>query len=184
MVKKVGTKAGERIDGSNQADELLGKGGNDKLFGKGGKDLLKGQGGNDKAYGGGGDDEVYGGGGNDKLWGDAGDDELYGGGGKDKLYGDAGNDELYGGGAGDGFYFLGNSDRDDVFGFQLGLDKLFIDLSAYGYASLQELLDNAKSSGGDTQIMLNPLDPGDDTKMIVMHGVASIDDLQGHIFDV
>jgi Ca2+-binding RTX toxin-like protein len=185
MARRVGNDKDNTLSGTGDADEILGRGGDDTLKGKGGNDLIEGGSGNDKAWGGNGADEILGGGGNDRLWGDAGNDELYGGGGNDKLWGGTGNDVMAGGKGNDRFYFLNpNSARDEILDFKIGEDKLFIDLSAYGFGSVQELIDNSKSSGGDSNVMLDVNDPGNDQLQIILYGVSNHFQLKNSIVDI
>jgi Ca2+-binding RTX toxin-like protein len=83
MVKKVGTKL---------PDNLQGTSGDDLLKGKGGNDILDGLGGNDKLVGGGGNDTLIGGAGDDILVGNRGDDIMIGGAGADQFRGGKGID--------------------------------------------------------------------------------------------
>jgi len=205
-----GNNKKNKLKGTNGDDTILGKAGNDKLTGKDGDDVLKGGKHKDKLFGDDGNDDLFGGAGNDKLFGGLGDDflnggsgkdkldggvgndELYGGGGKDKLIGGEGDDELYGGGGADSFLFGGfTSGRDNIWDFDLATDKIFIDLDAYGFSSVEELFDTSdidttyvKSDGGDTWIMLNKADNGDDTHQIFIKGVADYNDLKARVFDI
>jgi Ca2+-binding RTX toxin-like protein len=210
MATRKGTKGKDKLKGTNGDDTILGKGGNDKLHGKDGDDHIKGGGGNDKIYGDAGDDDLFGGGGNDKMFGDIGsdfldggkgndkldgggdNDELVGGLGNDELTGGDGNDELYGGDGSDSFMFGGfTSGRDNIWDFNLATDKIFIDLDAYGFSSVDELFDTSdaettyvKSDGGDSWIMLNRADNGDDTHQIFIKGVDNYNDLKARVFDI
>jgi Ca2+-binding RTX toxin-like protein len=113
------------IQGSGDADELVGDAsdnlisalagddvaagelGNDAIFGGDGDDVLRGDrnardaqvgeaGGDDLIYGGAGNDRIGGKSGNDVLFGDAGDDQIWGDDGDDILRGGLGNDTLTG----------------------------------------------------------------------------------------
>jgi Ca2+-binding RTX toxin-like protein len=64
----------EQVEGSAQADTLLGSGADDYLLGLDGDDRIKGRGGNDTLFGGAGADLLDGGGGTDNLIGEDGDD--------------------------------------------------------------------------------------------------------------
>ncbi len=197
-----GTKKNDKLKGKNKDDTIIGKAGNDKLEGKGGNDLLKGDAGKDKAWGGDGDDTIFGGSGNDKLWGDAGedtleggsgndklyggdgDDDLFGGTGNDKLYGGDGDDDLYGGDGADSFFFLSmSSGRDDIHDFEIGVDKIYIDASAYGFDGMSEedfIIEHVSSAGGDSAIDLSGT--GEDRPRVVLHGVDNGFDLEGSLF--
>ncbi len=96
-INRVGTAAGETLNGASEADTLSGLAGQDILFGLGGDDTLDGGANADVLYGGDGADNLIGGTGGDVLWGGAGDDELDGGADGDKLYGEDGTDVLLGG---------------------------------------------------------------------------------------
>lgn len=93
------------IDGSNEAETIIGRiddsqlfglGGSDKLVGMTGDDSLYGQGGFDTLNGGDGDDELFGGSGSDSLGGEFDDDWVKGGSGHDTLLGHNGDDTLVG----------------------------------------------------------------------------------------
>ena len=62
------------LDGTANADSILGLGGDDELAGRSGADLLLGGAGADMLFGGNGDDVLVGGDGNDSLTGEDGDD--------------------------------------------------------------------------------------------------------------
>ncbi len=201
MATRKGTKGKDKLNGTNGDDTILGKGGNDRLKGKDGDDHIKGGGGNDKIYGGDGDDDLFGGGGNDKMFGDIGNDFLDGGKGNDKLDGGADNDELMGGagndqltggegddimdgGAGADTFFFHNlsSGRDDIYNFEVGIDKIVIDASSYGVEgmSVQDFISlYVSSSGGDSAIDLSG--NGDDRPRVVLHGVDNGFDLENSI---
>ncbi|NEQ20818.1 MAG: phytase [Microcoleus sp. SIO2G3] len=94
----VGTPEDNRINGFGGNDLLAGDLGDDEISGGEGEDILRGDL-NDRTPGGsiGGDDILYGGAGNDQIGGKGGNDKLYGDAGDDKLWGDAGDDLLRGG---------------------------------------------------------------------------------------
>jgi Ca2+-binding RTX toxin-like protein len=81
----IGTVFGDRLLGSNQAEQLLGGGGPDVLGGSAGEDLL---------LGGGGPDVLRGNSGRDVLRGGDRGDLLYGGSDADVLRGEAGGDRI------------------------------------------------------------------------------------------
>jgi Ca2+-binding RTX toxin-like protein len=91
------------FEGTNGADNLLGRGGNDDLFGLGGRDNLLGEEGKDWVLGGnerrplGGDKNLVGGPGNDGVLGGEGSDNLLGGSGDDFANGGSGPDKVLGG---------------------------------------------------------------------------------------
>ncbi len=138
--EKIGTDAGEYLEGTEGADKIEGLGGGDHIQGKGGDDTLIGgdsdQGvdtlegglGDDTLIGGAGVDHLHGdnvganssedgkdtlvgGGGDDRLKGGGGDDVLEGGADKDTLWGEGGDDTLAGG-LGDGDQMTGGTGSD------------------------------------------------------------------------
>ncbi|WP_085808364.1 calcium-binding protein [Sphingomonas sp. TZW2008] len=82
-----GTRRANRLDGTDDRDELIGDWGNDRLFGNGGDDLLIGDLNGDTSDRAAGNDQLFGGDGNDVLIGGRGDDLLVGGNGNDTLVG-------------------------------------------------------------------------------------------------
>ena len=144
MVTKTGTRKGETLTGTNDANEV------DYLYGMGGNDFLYGYIGDDWLWGGSGDDRLYGGDGahTDRLFGEDGSDTLFGGDGIDFLNGGAGNDKLYGGtgtdeltgGTGADMFVWARLDAnanllhldpavDTILDFEIGVDK--IDISQF-----------------------------------------------------
>jgi hypothetical protein len=104
------------VEGTDDADELVGSDANDLILAKAGNDIVAGQLGDDVIFGSedddilrgddnsrssggtvGGDDVIFGGLGNDRIGGKGGNDELYGDEGDDILFGDDGDDILRGG---------------------------------------------------------------------------------------
>ncbi|WP_423603316.1 calcium-binding protein [Sphingomonas sp. MS122] len=142
--------ANDRLDGSDDADLLIGdatniygsgKGGSDRLTGGAGDDILIGDGDVMRDGAKGGADTLEGGDGNDWLYGDGrettatvagGTDKLYGGDGPDYLIGGGGNDLLAGGAGADWFVFAPGSGADEISDFISGMDH--IDLSAFDIA--------------------------------------------------
>jgi hypothetical protein len=106
------------VDGTNQADVIIGNDNDNVISGAQGNDVLYGLGGDDTLHGNQGSDELWGGAGDDTLHGDQGDDILYGGSGDDKLHGDAGDDILVAG-AGNDDLWGGNGDDAFVFRFSV-----------------------------------------------------------------
>jgi hypothetical protein len=97
QVAILGTKAPDRITGSNRSDRIFVFAGNDRVSGGRGNDCIEGGLGADALDGSNGTDWLLGGAGDDHLNGGPGDDWLYGGAGRDKLQGGGGQDRLYGG---------------------------------------------------------------------------------------
>lgn len=129
-------------------DTAFGGEGNDQIWGGNGNDVLKGVSGNDSLYGEAGNDELWGQKGEDVLQGGDGADILWGGADKDFLYGGAGadqfeyrsiwesttkpfddtNDGTPIGEPNPEFSDVsgGFGDVDEIFGFQSGIDKLWL----------------------------------------------------------
>lgn len=112
---------GERIDGTDGNDDLMGDGLNDLLFGGTGDDFLSGGNGNDRAFGGEGNDVLTGGNGDDLLRGSDGTDVLFGRAGNDDLRGDLQDDWLDGGKGDD---VLNGGFGDDLVAGGTGADTL------------------------------------------------------------
>jgi Ca2+-binding RTX toxin-like protein len=130
------------INGTNDADTLIGTANDDVIYGFGGHDLiygdlgddeiwggdgndkLWGQVGNDLIHGEAGNDQLYGDDGNDQLFGEAGDDQLWGGAGNDTLVGGLGNDQLWGGAGNDTFAIASGNGTDIIRDFKLGDDRI------------------------------------------------------------
>ncbi len=102
------------INGTDEAQQLLGQSVSEKIYGEGGNDVIFAFSGDDELYGGSGDDQLYGGNGsgnnsgNDLLIGGEGNDILRGEDGQDILKGGAGNDHYYYN-AGDGVDVIDNA---------------------------------------------------------------------------
>ncbi|NES95295.1 MAG: calcium-binding protein [Desertifilum sp. SIO1I2] len=90
----LGNRGDDFIAGGGGGDRLLGGKDNDILRGEDGDDLLRGDIGNDVLYGGAGKDTLRGGRDNDSLLGGDGNDLLIGDLGVDTLHGEAGSDTL------------------------------------------------------------------------------------------
>ncbi len=104
---------------------------------------------------------IEGGAGNDVINGHAGDDFLYGGAGDDTITGGAGDDWIVGG-SGNGangddlFVFEDGSGDDRIRDFTAGAgtdDRL--DVSAFGFSDLADLLSASSEAGGSTTISLD-----------------------------
>lgn len=87
-----------------------------------------------------------------RLSGMGGADRLQGGGGADTLAGGAGNDRLIGGTGGDTFRFTGG--RDVVTDFTDDVDRIVLQRSLLGGASLDEVLDAARVEAGSVVFRL------------------------------
>jgi serralysin len=108
-------------------------------------------------------EDAIGGSGSDKLFGNKVANHLDGNAGDDKFYGAAGNDTFDGGAGADTFYFKAGWDHDKVTNFQ-GIDK--INVAAYQFASVDELLSHAANSGKDVVFSFGS---GDSLKIEGMH---------------
>ena len=108
----IGGRAQDRIDGSDAAEILIGRGGGDTLVGRGGRDEIRGGDGGDSISGGDGGDRIFGGGGRDRIDGGAGGDRILGGNGVDRIGGGGGDDVILGG------------SQNDLLRGQRGRDKL------------------------------------------------------------
>ena len=157
-----GGEGNDVLTGGRDDDVLFGDGGDDLLTGNRGDDILDGGAGDDQLFGGRGDDQLSGGAdddqldggrGADSLDGGAGEDVLTGGRGADRLDGGSENDQLTGGRGGDSFVFVQGTAADTVTDFGEGSDEL--DVSAFGFADAQAVLDLARQEGGNTVIDLD-----------------------------
>ncbi len=107
-------------------DELWGRDGHDFLNGNMGSDFLSGGNGNDLLRGGQDDDYLDGGPGDDTLYGDLESDTLLPGAGNDVVV--LGNDPNYGDGASDAVFLISSeAGRDTIYGFEVGLDRIYVD---------------------------------------------------------
>lgn len=127
-----------KIEGDNLANLINGGADDEEIRGRRGNDTLNGNGGDDR------------------LRGDKGDDVLNGGDGRDRLRGDAGNDTLTGGADSDRFKFDLQGGADTVTDFQDGSDRL--DVTNFGFASAQDVIDQAQQVGNDVVITLDAAD--------------------------
>lgn len=123
----------DRVDGEQGDDDLFGGAGLDFLFGQEGEDELFGGDDTDALFGGDDDDMLFGEGGGDGLDGGLGNDTLVGGEGVDYLYGQEGDDilnggedldALFGGVGSDTFVITSNSDEDQIFDWEDGIDEI------------------------------------------------------------
>jgi Ca2+-binding RTX toxin-like protein len=89
-------ESGPIIEGTNDADTILGTILEDNINAKGGDDVVMGHDGNDRIFGSAGDDLLQGNFGQDKIDGEGRNDVIIGGDADDILSGDDGNDKLFG----------------------------------------------------------------------------------------
>ncbi len=151
-----GNAGDDHLDGGGGDDVLFGGDGDDHLIGSfqsdtlsggEGDDLLEGGTQADILDGGAGNDVLYGGNGEDILAGGDGDDRLSGGYDNDVLHGGSGNDILEGGRQFDTFVFRPGDGQDVIVDFQNNADT--IDLSAFGFASVDEAMSHFAADGDD-----------------------------------
>ncbi|MBD2054848.1 alkaline phosphatase [Oculatella sp. FACHB-28] len=159
------------VRGNEGDDTIAGSVNDDFLYGEEGNDLIRGdlntvQAGDDA----GGDDLLSGGEGDDRLFGQGGDDQLYSGEGNDQLYGDAGDDLLYGGlgqdallgGEGrDRFVIATGEDADTFSDFRIGEDFIAL-MNGVTYEQL-----SFSQSSGSTVIS------ADDSILATLRGINS-----------
>ena len=140
-----GTSGGDVIQGTSGTDVITSGGGKDVVNGQGDNDVISGGANRDRLVGGEGNDVLDGGGSNDILTGGEGDDILFGGQGDDRMVGGSGSDTMIGGddddimylattnnlsqgdGVVDTLYFDEADGSDKVYGFESGLDKVYLD---------------------------------------------------------
>ncbi len=72
----IGTKVGDKLDGTADSDKIKGKAGRDRLKGLAGNDCLNGGAGRDKVLGGAGKDQIQGGRGKDRIKAGSGKDTI------------------------------------------------------------------------------------------------------------
>jgi Ca2+-binding RTX toxin-like protein len=135
------------VNGGNGFDTLLGSDAADDLRAASGADTVRGNGGDDTLNGGSGNDLLTGGSQNDQLFGGNNADTLFGGSGNDTLDGGRGADILTGGPGEDVFIYSPNYGHDLITDFQNNVDTL--DLSAFGFASVNQALSFAANVSGD-----------------------------------
>jgi glycerophosphoryl diester phosphodiesterase len=159
------------VRGNEGDDTIAGSVNDDFLYGEEDNDLIRGdlntvQAGDDA----GGDDLLSGGEGDDRLFGQGGDDQLFGGEGNDQLFGDAGDDLLYGGlgqdslsgGEGrDRFVLTTGEDADTFSDFHIGEDFIAL-MNGVTYDQL-----SFSQSGGSTVIS------ADDSVLATLRGITS-----------
>lgn len=171
----------DTITGADGADKLGGGLGHDNISGEGGDDYIyAGKSGNDTIDGGAGDDHVFCGTEDDYVKGGSGSDELYGGSGNDTVFGGAGDDAIYGGtgddilnpGSGeDTLFFAADSGNDQVVGFEIGEDTLFLREAEQDFVDLASVQAASSEVSGGVLI-----DLGGDSSLILVG--LSLNDLQ------
>jgi glycerophosphoryl diester phosphodiesterase len=161
------------IRGNEGDDTIAGSVNDDFLYGEEGNDLIRGDantvqaggnaGGNDLLSGGLGDDRLYGQGGDDQLLGGEGDDLLFGDAGDDLLFGGPGQDSLTGGAGRDRFVIsAGEESGTDTFNdFRVGEDFIAM-MDGVTFDQL-----SFSQSGGSTVIS------ADDTMLAMLRGTNS-----------
>ena len=96
IIGSTSAESGPIIEGTNDADTILGTLIEDNINAKGGDDVVMGNDGNDRIFGSAGDDLLQGNFGGDKIDGEGRNDVIIGGDADDILSGDDGNDKLFG----------------------------------------------------------------------------------------
>lgn len=109
-----GSSDAELVIGNQGNDNLLGGAGDDTFFGGKDGDIIDGEGSNDLLFGNLGGDTVRGGGGDDTIFGGKDNDNLFGDDGNDILYGDKNADTMTGGAGVDTFVIASTSEGFDV----------------------------------------------------------------------
>jgi Ca2+-binding RTX toxin-like protein len=172
------------IGGGAGNDTLRGNDGDDTIYGGSddGVDDIDGGAGNDTIYAGAGDEtSVKGGTGDDLIFNGAGNDTgVDGGAGNDTLWGGAGNDTLTGGADDDTFGFIAGNGNDTITDF--GWDDLdpngndVLDLTAFGFADTQDVIDSMSDVGGVATLALGPGQTVTFTGHTVSDFQAAVDD--------
>jgi Ca2+-binding RTX toxin-like protein len=143
----------------------------ENVFGSSFGDLLLGNAVDNMLDGWNGNDQLFGDFGNDRLDGGAGHDRLEGGFGNDTLDGGLGNDVLVGGDGADLFVFRPSSGADAIIDFQIGADKIVLDVAHIGQHPRQDVFGRspfgddgqlARGSFHDGTFTGTGLDGGDD----------------------
>jgi len=149
--QQTGSSGPDRLQGTDQADNLFGLGGADRLTGSKGFDWLNGNAGSDRLWGGQGNDLLIGGAGADRLEGGEGADVLVGGAGRDILRGDNGADMLIGGagrnrltgGQGRDTFVLSRGGFAQITDFQPGRDRLGLTRIPFSRLTLRQQGDDS-----------------------------------------
>lgn len=142
MARIAGDNKPDELDGTTEADLIIGRGGNDDIDGNEGNDELRGGNGADVLDGDTGSDTLFGGLGRDDLDGGNGADLLIAGDGNDTLAGDNGDDRLVGGVGDDIFKFESRDGDDIVRDFEIGSDRVLFDIDGLNFKDLT-IRDNA-----------------------------------------
>lgn len=128
------------VNGSGEANAIIGNAAANILNGGGGDDIINGEGGRDTINGGAGHDTLDGGSGNDIINGGGGNDTINGGAGQDRITGGAGRDTMTGGGGNDTFIFNAVTDsaasaqRDLITDFSQGADRIRLsDIASFAF---------------------------------------------------
>ena len=119
----------DTLDGGAGEDVLRGGNGHDRVIGGEDNDSLRGNAGHDVLEAGKGDDLLRGDDGDDDLAGGRGNDTLLGNDGADTLNGGDGVDQMTGGAGPDVFVLVADGDRDVIYDYEDGKDKIDIDVS-------------------------------------------------------
>ncbi|MDY7021637.1 MAG: Calx-beta domain-containing protein [Cyanobacteriota bacterium] len=148
-----GSSDAELVIGNQGIDSLLGGAGNDTYFGGKDGDILDGEGGDDLLFGNLGGDTVRGGGGNDSMYGGKGNDNLLGDDGNDIIFGDKGADTMTGGAGVDTFVIPASQEGFDIItDYQPSLDQLQFAAGVDTIASAGNEFQNLGFTANDTVI--------------------------------
>ncbi|MGK5091769.1 calcium-binding protein [Deltaproteobacteria bacterium TL4] len=141
-----GTEDADVLMGSDAKDHITGKFGSDVLVGQGGNDFLDGGGSSDMLDGGSGNDVLLGGEGSDHLEGGSGHDQIFGGAGADRIFGGEGDDQLEGGSGKDTYYLNRGEGNDTIIEVPTDLKNTlyFGDLILSSQLQFQRLGDDLK----------------------------------------
>ena len=123
----------------------------------------------ENAKGGSGNDVILGNQGRNFLMGNGGNDKLTGAEGRDKLDGGRGNDVLTGGTEADIFIFKKGYGRDTITDFKNNVDD--IDLRAYNFSKISQVLSKADQVGSDVHIELG----GSDVLILKKFNLSNLD---------
>ena len=98
------------------------------------------------------------------------DDDLNSGFGNDIVRGGKGNDWLLGEGGADRFVFASGRDKDSIFGFENGVDKIDFDIAGLSFANL-----TITACGANTEISIQGYDypPSGPANTITLYGVTA-----------
>jgi len=162
--------AGQNLDGTEFADQLIGTAGDDMIGGLGGADTIWGGAGADHISGGDGDDWLYGEWGNDTIDGGSGLDYIYTGDGDDVVHGGDGTDIIDSEGLGNATLH-GDAD-DDQINIYRSSPALAQTVTAYGGAGKDTL--NVEGYGSNCLFVLDGGTGDDIVRIRSLWGTADV----------